>query len=528
MLLLALLVLAVAAPALARPVYTVDDLLVRVDTRTPEDRAVINEMGLDILTVDIETGAVLVRLPADQLNDLLTIPYRTDMIEVLGMPSGYEQYHDYAEQKALLDELHVQYPDLTKVFSLGQSVEGRELWAIKISNNPEVDDADKPAFFLFAQHHAREILPPEIALYTAQKLLESYGVNDQTTAYVDEREIYIVPTVNPDGAEYDQQGTFKFWRKTRQVNEGSSCKGIDLNRNYGFEWVGPGSSPSPCSETYRGAAPFSAPEAAALRDFINAHSNITIAISLHSYARLVLYPWGYTYQKIEDQLDYQTHKQLAEAMAAFNKYTPMQSSGLYPVNGDSDDWEYGKKGIIAFTFEVEPSQLNPLGFYPQPSIIEGACQRNYQAILLSIGLSNQPSLVLSSDLWRLEATLNGNAATIHWNSIIETKAKGWNVLRSEGSSENYVQVNDQLIPAGQDDYEFVDQGLAEGTTYNYLVEFVSNNNALNQQFGPVSVDTAGGDDDDTVDDDVTDDDATDDDTAVDDGDDDNDEGGCGC
>ena len=178
---------------------------------------------------------------------------------------------------------------------------------------------------------------------------------------------------------------------------------------------------------------------------------------------------------------------------------------------------------------VEPSQLNPIGFYPQPSIIEGACQRNFQAILLAIGLTSQPSRVLSSELWRLEATLNGNAATIHWNSIIETKAQGWNVLRAEGNSENYVQVNDQLIKAGQDDYEFVDQGLAEGTTYNYLVEYVAKNNALNQQFGPVSVDTAGGDDDDdSIDDDVTDDDTSDDDSAADDDDDDDDEGGCGC
>jgi len=531
-----------AAPAFAGATYPVDDLYVRVDTKTPEDRAEINEMGLDILTVDLEKGSVWVRLPADELTDLLALPYNIEVLDVMAMPPAYEEYHSYAEQKAMLDDLHAQYPELTKVFSIGPSYEGRELWAIKISNNPEVDDPEKPAFLLYAQHHAREILTPEVALYTAKTLLESYGVDDQMTTYVDTREVYIVPTVNPDGAEYDQSGaTFRMWRKTRTVNEGSNCRGVDLNRNYGYEWVGPGSSGAPCSETYRGASPFSEPETQALRKLINTHTNIRIDISLHSHAKLVLYPWGYTYQKIADQVDYQTHKTLAEAMAKFNKYTPAQASNLYPVNGDSGDWEYGEKGIIAYTIELEPSQLIVTGFYPQPSIIQGACERNFQAILLAIGLTRKPSLVLSTDLWRLEATLNGNAATIHWNSIIETKPQGWNVLRSEGASENYVQLNDQLIQAGQDDYTYIDQGLVEGTTYNYMVEYVAQNTNLNQQFGPVSVEMPGGADDDATDDDATDDDATDDDATDDDaadddatdddaGDDDDndDDSGCGC
>jgi hypothetical protein len=70
---------------------------------------------------------VWVRVPVDEMPSMLALGYKTDIIELLSMPSGYEDYHDYAEQKAMLDELNVQYPDLTKVFSIGQSIEDRDL-----------------------------------------------------------------------------------------------------------------------------------------------------------------------------------------------------------------------------------------------------------------------------------------------------------------------------------------------------------------------------------------------------------------
>jgi hypothetical protein len=321
------------------------------------------------------------------------------------------------------------------------------------------------------------------------------------------------------------------WRKNREINAGTSCIGVDLNRNYNYHWIGPGSTSGPCTETYRGPSAFSEPETQHLRDFINAHANIHMILSIHTYQKLVLYPWGYTYDPIADQTDFLAYRTLAEAMAKLNGYTPTQASGLYITNGDSDDWEYGAKGIFAFTFELEPGQLDPLGFYPPPSIIPGACKRNFEAIKLMIGLSRDPHLAVSAELWRLEATLHGHAATIHWNSVIESTPKGWNVLRAIGSSENYQPINSKLIKAGQADYQFVDDGLADGETYQYKVEFVSQYPSANVQFGPVSVTVGGGDDDVSPDDDATDDDAADDDNAATDDDQSaggDDSGGCGC
>ena len=536
---LALLLLAV--PALAGDFY-----IVKVHTADMFERAQVADAGYDITSVDLEKGWMWVRVPVHQLTELQELGFKTEIADVKTLPAGYEDYHDYAELVAELQDIADTYPQLTSLFSIGQSIEGRELWCLKISDNPDVDETDEPAFSLVALHHAREILTIEVALHTIHQLLDGYGQDEQTTYYVDNREIYVIPNLNPDGSEHDHSGGwFGFWRKNRRVNGGSPCMGVDLNRNYGYLWGGVGSSGNPCSDTYRGTEAFSEPETVAYRDFLIDHPNVTTLISLHTHAKLVLYPWGHTYTHIEDQTDYLTHKTLAEIMASFNKYTPTQASSLYPTTGDTTDWSYGELGIISFTFELEPSQLNPLGFYPQPSIIPGACERNYDAIYLALGLSRDPSLVLAADLWRLDASLNGMDVLVEWASIVETEAAGWNVLRAEAGTDAYQVLNNELIQPGQVEYAYTDDTAQEGKTYDYLVEFVSNYDN-DQQFGPVTVPMPGAGDDDVADDDVTDDDvadddvtdddiadddATDDDLGDDDGgddDEDNADGGCGC
>ena len=514
-----------------------DVYILRIDTVDRFDRAEVANLGVDITSVNLEEGWIWVRVPDWQLADVQKLGFSSEIVDVKAMPSGYEDYHDYAEQVAFVQDLAEQYPDITDLSIVGQSLEGRDIYLLKISDNPEVDETDEGAFFLVALHHAREILSPEVALYTAQQLCENYGVDEQTTFYVDNREIFVMPTINPDGGEYDHSGSwFQFWRKNRRVNQGSMCMGVDLNRNYGYLWGGVGSSPNPCSDTYHGAEAFSEPETRIVRDFLIAHENITTLITLHTHAKLILYPWGHQYPHIDNEIDYLTHKTLAEYMAEYNGYSPGQASTLYPTTGDTTDWSYGELGIISFTFELEPGQLDPLGFYPGQGVIPGACQRNYEAIYLALGLSRDPSAVLASDLWRFDANLNGTSVTIDWASIIETEAAGWNVLRAEEGSKDYTQLNDELIPAGQEEYSFTDTGLLEGITYQYIVEFVSNYPNGNREFGPLTVEMPGGDDD-TIDDDddQTDDDAIDDDAADDDDnddgdddDDDDDDDGCGC
>lgn len=533
----ALIILLVGvAPAMAD--FQAEHTYLRIYTQNKYDREVIANLGFAIDYVDLEEGFVEAWVPNRLLAKIDGYGFLTQVMETKDtMPANYEAYHDYAEQVAALEALNAQYPEITDLYSIGQSVEGKELWCLKISDNPEIDEVEEPAFALVGMHHAREILTPEVALHIATQLVEGYGKDELVTYFVKEREVYVIPDINPDGSEYDHEGGyFHWWRKNRRVNSGSSCMGVDLNRNYGGpNWGGVGSSAWACDETYHGATAFSEPETAAFRDFVTAHANINTMLSLHTHARLVLYPWGYTFEHIPDQIDYLTHKRMAEYMATITGYTPTQASGLYRTTGDTMDWGYGEMGITTFTIELTPSQLNVMGFYPDESVIAPTCADLWQAAQILIGFANEPSLVLATDLWKFTAeVVDENDVQVEWRSFLESDAKGWRLLRSPEGQDDYQAVHQGLLPAGQDAYSYLDENLEPGT-YQYLLHY-EGTGQNDVDFGPLTV-TVGGvadDDDSSADDDASpdDDDATDDDdtssNSDDDDDDDDDDGGCGC
>ncbi|HSG27139.1 MAG TPA: M14 family zinc carboxypeptidase, partial [Candidatus Krumholzibacterium sp.] len=163
-------------------------------------------------------------------------------------------YHTYDEMNAMIDSLHALYPALTRLDTLGLSIEGRLIRAIKISDNPGMDETE-PEVFLMGCHHAREIMTVEIALMMAAYLLDNYGVSAEITSLVDGREIWIAPMINPDGHVYVQNNHaddwWQWWRKNRRDN-GDGTFGVDLNRNYGYQWAydDVGSDPDPGAWTY--------------------------------------------------------------------------------------------------------------------------------------------------------------------------------------------------------------------------------------------------------------------------------------
>ncbi|MEK6542929.1 MAG: M14 family zinc carboxypeptidase, partial [Elusimicrobiota bacterium] len=126
------------------------------------------------------------------------------------------------------------------------------------------------------------------------------------------KDIYITPMMNPDGAEYDyEDGSYRMWRKNRSSNSDGS-KGVDLNRNYGYQWGKEGSSPYPNSDTFRGEGPFSEPETQRIRDFIDSKPNIKILMSYHSFSELILWPPGYTYEPLPNLRDRQVFETMGK------------------------------------------------------------------------------------------------------------------------------------------------------------------------------------------------------------------------
>jgi len=153
---------------------------------------------------------------------------------------GWSSYHSYDEIEFGLRSLE---RGIAKVKSIGESVEGRQIWAIKISDDPDVDDEDEPDVLFVGLHHAREWISAEVPFYLAANLVQNYATDSTVTMLVDNSEIWIVPVLNPDGLEYSRLGGIdpesdmgrrRLWRKNRRDN-GDGTHGVDLNRNYGYE-----------------------------------------------------------------------------------------------------------------------------------------------------------------------------------------------------------------------------------------------------------------------------------------------------
>jgi hypothetical protein len=184
------------------------------------------------------------------------------------------------------------------------------------------------------------------------------------------------------------------WRKNRR-NNGDGTFGVDLNRNYSFQWGGPGSSRDTFSDIYRGAAPFSEPETQAVRDFLRQHQPRSL-ISYHNFSQLILYPWGFTYDPAPGEP--LLHK-LAVAMADRIRvvhnvsYTPEQSSDLYLASGDTTDWLYAEFGAPCFTIELRPRTTSP-GFELPESEITPTFEENLPAALYLINWALQSQTVI--------------------------------------------------------------------------------------------------------------------------------------
>jgi len=321
--------------------------------------------------------------------ELLPPPPTTQDAVINDFPPADSLYHNEAESNAELDQIVADHGSIARKFDIGTSYEGRTIWGVKISDNVASDE-NEPEVLFFANQHAREHLTTEQALYIANQLTDSYGSDSRITTLVDTREFWIIPMFNPDGSSYDiATGSYVSWRKNRQPNAGSSFVGTDLNRNWAYQWgCCGGSSGSTSSETYRGAAPFSAPETQRLRDFVLSRrvggvQQIKAAIDIHSYSELILWPYGYTFADTGSDMtadQRNTFATIGQQMAATNGYTPEQASDLYIADGVSLDWMFRDQGIFAYVFELYPT--GSPGFYPPDEQIAPQTARNREAILL--------------------------------------------------------------------------------------------------------------------------------------------------
>lgn len=296
-----------------------------------------------------------------------------------GAIPGYACYETVGETHAAAAALVAAHPHLARYLPIGPSWEktagqgGWDLQVLRLSNE-DVEPPpgqDKPRLFINAAIHAREYVTAPLALAFATELLQGHGQDADATWLLDHHEIHLLLHTNPDGRQKAETGLW--WRKnTNQAYCGaqSPSRGADLNRNFSHSWNvtnGRGSSGNPCAETYRGPAAASEPETQAIEAYVRTlwpdrrrkgqqapapADTSGVHIDLHSYGRLVLWPWGFTAQPTGNAIALQT---LGRRFAFHNGHFPEQSIGLYPTDGTSDSISYGELGVAAYTFEMGDS-----------------------------------------------------------------------------------------------------------------------------------------------------------------------------
>ena len=370
-----------------------DEVVVSVAKSGPEDVARLRALGLDLL-FEAEGRVFIVASPAD-LGALetagLAFRFETERLAPTGSFAALApqaagdingDFHDYAEVEAELDSLQREFPNLAKVHDLGLTLEGRHVYALKVSARVDVDEAEAQVLFLGC-HHAREWISVEVPLLFARYALERYASDAEMRRLLDHSEVWIVPLVNPDGLEYTIS-TYRYWRKNRRDN-GDGSFGIDINRNYDYAWGidNAGSSPDPSSDVYRGPSAASEPETQAVQGLI-ASRHFQALISYHSYAQDILFPWGYTTTPAPDAARL---RDLAAAMSAriqaVNGRTYAYGeagSTLYLTNGDITDWAYGRFRVMAFTIELPPDSYFQGNFFNAESEIQSLFLENVPAM----------------------------------------------------------------------------------------------------------------------------------------------------
>ena len=150
----------------------------------------------------------------------------------LGDEVGWK-HHNYVELENLLKTLTKQYPKVAKLHSAGKSVQGRELWALEISDNPGQHEPGEPEFKYIANMHGNEIVGRELLIHLAEEFCKSYGRDKKMTSLVDNTRIFLMPSMNPDGYELAAQGNNrKDWIIGR-----TNANNVDLNRNFPDQFV---------------------------------------------------------------------------------------------------------------------------------------------------------------------------------------------------------------------------------------------------------------------------------------------------
>ncbi|XP_001511176.2 carboxypeptidase A5-like isoform X1 [Ornithorhynchus anatinus] len=294
---------------------------------------------------------------------------------------SFSSYHTIEEIYDWIDNFASENSNLVSKIQIGQSYEQRPLLVLKFSTG----GSNRSAVWIDTGIHSREWITHATGLWTANQIVSEYGKDPVLTSILDTLDIFLEIVTNPDGFAYTHSED-RMWRKTRSINPGSSCSGVDANRNWDSNFGGTGSSDDACSDDYHGPSPHSEVEVKSIVDFVLGHGNIKAWISIHSFSQLLMFPYGY---KLELTPDHQELNDLArEAVKVLTtkygtEYTYGSiSSTIYQASGTSIDWAYDNGIKYSFTFELRDTGEH--GFMLPASEIIPTAEETWPALLTII------------------------------------------------------------------------------------------------------------------------------------------------
>ncbi|CAH0402906.1 unnamed protein product [Chilo suppressalis] len=277
------------------------------------------------------------------------------------------QYTTYKDLVKLFYDLQKLYPELAKVYSIGKSVEGRDLLVIQITSDVGETHDTRPAFKYVANMHGDESVGRELMVYLAQYLLKSYGKDERVTKLVNYTEIHLMPSLNPDGFESSSVGC------ESQANfiGRNNAKGVDLNRDFPDQFDRDSSD----DEDYLFGG--RQPETVALMKWVMS-KQFVLSGNLHGGAIVASYPYDDSITGrdccVESPApDDPVFKHLAhtfaskhEVMRKGNACPPDNFTGgvtngadWYSVKGGMQDFNYLRGGCFEVTFELSCCKYPP-------------------------------------------------------------------------------------------------------------------------------------------------------------------------
>ncbi len=372
-------------------------------------------------------------------------------------------FYTYWEMRDSVNAFANRYPAICKKDSLGRSYQGLALLSMKISDNVAIDEGE-PAMCINGATHAREPMGTHLCIDFAQYLLSNYGTDSFVTWLVNNRQIYIIPVMNPDGYRYnsDSGGATSNIRKNRHFysGQGTSSAGVDLNRNYGYKWGydNNGSSPFVTDLTYRGPSRFSELETQQARDYMLS-KKIRTQNDYHSYGPYNLCVWGY--DDIEPIPDSVTVWEILDSMRAKNGYSAARTGPIYRVlyaaNGGSCEWETkdtlhnGVQKFSTYAVSIETNQTDFWDGWNNQTVINTnitQCRpiNIYFAKIAGVFFDNLQLRVADSVLGNRTSQLDPNEDSHMWfslrNRAVHPLDSAYNVTGNLVSLDTQVTVTD--------------------------------------------------------------------------------------